>query len=113
MTFAGAGADNPQRRLAAAIIMARQRDISTSANSELSAEQTSRLPSSLSQFEETVGHRRCRRRSGCKALVDRFQDKTAGEEPREYAAVARQMFRGDHTLGGQEAGLDICHHRGC
>jgi hypothetical protein len=71
----------------------------------------SRLPSSLSQFEEAVGHRRCRRCGDGEALVDCFQDKAAVEAPGECSEVARQMFGVDHTVRGQEAVLDVRQHR--
>jgi hypothetical protein len=51
----------------------------------------SRLSSSVSQFEETIGHRRDRRRGDGKTLVHGFQDKTAVEAPGESAAVAVRM----------------------
>src|SRR6266478_7983295 len=70
----------------------------------------SRLPSSLSQFEETIGHRRGRRCGDGEALVDGFQDKTAVEAPGECAEVARQMFGVDHTMRGQETVLDVGQH---
>src|SRR6516162_4536355 len=61
------------------------------------------LPSSLSQFEEAVGHwRSCRCRDG-EALVDCFEDKASVETPGEGAEVARQMFGGDHSVGGEQA----------
>src|SRR5207253_5922706 len=71
----------------------------------------SRLPSSLSQFEEAVGHRRGRRCGDGEALVDGFQDKAAVEAPSECAEVARQMFGVDHTMRGQKAVLDVRQHR--
>src|SRR5215510_10800981 len=71
------------------------------------------LPSSLSQFEEAVGHwRGCRCRDG-EALVDCFEDKASVETPGEGAEVARQMFGGDHSVGGEQAVLDIGEHRIC
>ncbi len=69
------------------------------------------LPSSLSQFEEAVGHRRGRRCGDGKTLVDGFQDEAAVEAPSEGAEVTRQMFGTDHTVSGQEAVLDVGEHR--
>src|SRR5215210_3321473 len=71
----------------------------------------SRLPSSLSQLEEAVRHRRGRRGRDGEPLVDGFQDKAAVEAPGEGAEVARQMFGVDHTMCGQEAVLDVRRHR--
>ena len=71
----------------------------------------SRLPSSLSQFEEAIGHWRGRRCGDGEALVDCFQDKAAVEAPGECAEVARQMFGVDHAVRGQEAVLDVGQHR--
>ena len=68
------------------------------------------LPSSLSQFEEAVGHRRGRRCGDGKTLVDGFQDEAAVEAPSEGAEVTRQMFGTDHTVSGQEAVLDVGEH---
>jgi len=42
--------------------------------------------------------------------VDGFQDKAAVEAPGEGAEVARQMFGGDHSVGGEQAVLDIGEH---
>src|SRR6202795_760545 len=70
----------------------------------------SRLPSSLSQFEEAVGHWRGRGCGDGEAFVDGFEDKTAVEAPGECAEVARQMFGVDHTVRGQEAVLDVRQH---
>src|SRR6266478_3192145 len=70
----------------------------------------SRLPSSFSQLEEAVGHRRGRRCGDGEALVDGFQDKAAVEAPGECAEVARQMFGVDHTMRGQKAILDVRQH---
>src|SRR5271169_4708346 len=79
--------------------------------SEKSCQPNSRLPSSLSQFEEAVWHRRG---GGCgngEPLVDGFQDKAAVEAPGEGAEVTWQMFGGDHAMGGHEAVFDIGQHR--
>src|SRR3954471_13828829 len=61
----------------------------------------SRLPSSLSQFEEAIGHWRGRRGSDGQSLVDCFQDKAAVEAPGEGAEVAREMFGRDGAVRGQ------------
>src|SRR5271169_454264 len=71
----------------------------------------SRLPSSLSQFEEAVGDWRG---GGCgngEPLVDGFQNKAAVEAPSEGAEVTWQMFGADHAMGGHEAVFDIGQHR--
>src|SRR5277367_5204147 len=71
----------------------------------------SRLPSSLSQFEEAVGDWRG---GGCgdgEPLVDGFQNKAAVEAPGEGAEVTWQMFGADLAMGGQKAVLDIGQHR--
>src|SRR5271156_407866 len=68
------------------------------------------LPSSLSQFEETVRHRRGRRCGDGQTLVDGFQDKAAIEAPGEGAEVTRQMFGADDTMRGQQAVLDVRQH---
>src|SRR6476661_9323232 len=65
----------------------------------------SRLPSSLSQFEEAIGHGRGRRGGDGQPLVDCFQDEAAVEAPGEGAEVARQMFGRDGAVRGQEAVL--------
>src|SRR4051794_40066127 len=67
----------------------------------------SRLPSSLSQFEKTIGHwRGCRCGDG-ESLVDSFQDKPTIEAPGEGAEVARQMFGLNGAVRGQEAVFDV------
>ena len=71
---------------------------------------TSRLPSSLSQFEEAMGHWRGRRGGDGQSLVDCFEDEAAVEAPGEGAEVARQMFGRDGTVRGQEAVFDIGEH---
>src|SRR3954470_16682065 len=71
---------------------------------------TSRLPSSLSQFEEAIGHGRGRRGGDSQSLVDCLQNKAAVEAPGEGAEVAREMFGRDSTVGGQEAVFDIGEH---
>jgi hypothetical protein len=48
---------------------------------------SSRLPSSLSQFEEAVGHRRRARCGDSETLVDGFQDVAAVEAPGEWAFI--------------------------
>src|SRR5271154_2412712 len=71
----------------------------------------SRLPSSLSQFEEAVGDWRG---GGCgdgEPLVDGFQNKAAVEAPGEGAEVTWQIFGADLAMGGQKAVLDIGQHR--
>src|SRR5262249_49962803 len=54
----------------------------------------------------------CRCRDG-EALVDCFEDKASVETPGEGAEVARQMFGGDHSVGGEQAVLDIGEHSVC
>ena len=73
----------------------------------------SRLPSSLSQFEEAVGHWRGRRSSDSQSLVDCFQNEAAVEAPGEGAEVAREMFGRDGAVRGQEAVFDIGEHGIC
>src|SRR3954447_10499750 len=73
----------------------------------------SRLPSSLSQFEEAIGHWRGRGGGDGQSLVDCFQDEAAVEAPSEGAEVARQMFGRDGAVGGQEAVFDIGEHGIC
>src|SRR3954470_11782290 len=73
----------------------------------------SRLPSSLSQFEEAIGHGRGRRGGDGESLVDCFQDEAAVEEPGEGAEVARQMFGRDGAMRGQEAVFDVGEHGIC
>ena len=70
----------------------------------------SRLPSSLSQFEEAIGHWRGRRGSDGQSLVDCLQDEAAVEAPGEGAEVAREMFGRDGAVRGQEAVFDIGEH---
>ena len=71
---------------------------------------SSRLPSSLSQFKEAVGHGRGRRCCDGEAFVNRLQDKAAIEAPSEGAEVARQMFGADRAVRSQEAILDVGEH---
>src|SRR3954470_8951443 len=73
----------------------------------------SRLPSSLSQFEEAVGHWRGRRGGDGQSLVDCFQDEAAVETPSEGAEVARQMLGRDGAVCCQEAVFDIGEHGVC
>src|SRR3954470_5580152 len=73
----------------------------------------SRLPSSLSQFEEAIGHGRGRRGGDGEALVDGFQDEAAVEAPGEGAGVAGQMFGRDGAVRGQEAVFDVGEHGIC
>ena len=40
-----------------------------------------------------------------------FKDEAAVEAPSEGAEIARQVFGADHTVGGQEAVLDVSEHR--
>src|SRR5689334_17193632 len=65
----------------------------------------SRLPSSLSQFEQAIGHWRGRRSGDGQSLVDCFQNEAAVETPGEGAEVAREMFGRDGAVRGQEAVL--------
>src|SRR6478752_8718514 len=71
---------------------------------------STRLPPSLSQFEEAIGHWRGRRGGDGQPLVDRLQDEAAVEAPSEGAEVAREMFGRDGAMGGQEAVLDVGEH---
>src|SRR3954471_4825805 len=73
----------------------------------------SRLPSSLSQFEQAIGHWRGRRGSDGQSLVDCFQNEAAVEAPGEGAEVAREMFGRDGAVRGQEAVFDIGEHGIC
>src|SRR3954447_13785626 len=73
----------------------------------------SRLPSSLSQFEEAIGHGRGRRGGDGESLVDCLQNEAAVEAPGEGAEVAREMFGRDGAMGGQEAVFDIGEHGIC
>src|SRR4051794_20786517 len=73
----------------------------------------SRLPSSLSQFEEAIRHWRGRRGGDGQPLVDCLQDEAAVEAPGEGAEVARQMFGRDGAVRGQEAVFDIGEHGIC
>src|SRR3954454_3916666 len=73
----------------------------------------SRLPSSLSQFEQAIGHWRGRRGSDGQSLVDCLQDEAAVEAPGEGTEVARQMFGRDSAVRGQEAVFDIGEHGIC
>src|SRR3954453_11056003 len=70
----------------------------------------SRLPSSLSQFEEAIGHWRGRGGGDGQLLVDCFQDEAAVEAPSEGTEIARQMFGRDGAVRGQEAVFDIGEH---
>src|SRR3954463_852326 len=74
---------------------------------------SSRLPSSLSQFEQAIGHWRGRRGSDGQSLVDRLQDEAAVEAPGEGAEVAREMFGRDGAMRSQEAVFDIGEHGIC
>src|SRR3954470_22446912 len=73
----------------------------------------SRLPSSLSQFEQAIGHWWGRRGSDGQSLVDCFQNESAVEAPDESAEITRQMFGRDGAVRGQEAVLDIGEHSIC
>src|SRR5215210_383319 len=73
----------------------------------------SRLPSSLSQFEQAIGHWRGRGGGDGQSLVDGFQNEAAVEAPGEGAEVAREMFGRDGAVGGQEAVFDIGEHGIC
>jgi hypothetical protein len=44
------------------------------------------------------------------ALADCFEDKASVETPSEGVEVVRQMFGGDHSVGGEQAVLDIGEH---
>src|SRR5215213_1588549 len=73
----------------------------------------SRLPLSLSQFEETIGHWRGRGGGDGESLVDCLQDEAAVEAPGEGAEVAREMFGRDGAVRGQEAVFDVGEHGIC
>src|SRR3954452_11650178 len=73
----------------------------------------SRLPSSLSQFEEVIGHWRGRRGGDGQSLVNCLQDEAAVEAPGEGAEVAREMFGLDGAVRGQEAVFDVGEHGIC
>src|SRR3954451_6562226 len=75
-----------------------------------SPQSTSRLPSSLSQFEQAIGHWRGRGGGDSQSLVDGFQDKAAIEAPSEGTEIARQMLGRDGAVRGQEAVFDIGEH---
>src|SRR3954447_6600029 len=68
---------------------------------------SSRLPSSLSQLEEAIGHWRGRRGGDGQSLVDCFEDEAAVEAPGEGAKVAWEMFGRDGAVRGQEAVLTL------
>src|SRR3954467_552112 len=74
---------------------------------------SSHLPSSLSQFEQAIGHWRGRRGGDGQSLVNCFQDEAAVEAPGEGAEVAREMFGRDGAVRGQEAVFDIGEHGIC
>src|SRR4051794_41985199 len=65
----------------------------------------SRLPSSLSQFEQAIGHWRGRRGGDGQSLVDCFEDEAAVEAPGERAGGAREMFWPDGAVGGPGGGF--------
>src|SRR3954464_5061617 len=77
------------------------------------AKKRSRLPSSLSQFEEAIRHWRGRRCGDGKSLINCFQNEATVEAPGEGAEVARQMFGPDGAVRGQEAILDVGEHGVC
>src|SRR5215213_2782201 len=70
----------------------------------------SRLPSSLSQFEQAIGHWRGRGGGDSQSLVDGFQNEASVEAPGEGAEVARHMFGRDGAVRGQEAVFDVGEH---
>src|SRR4051794_41981784 len=63
----------------------------------------SRLPSSLSQFEEAIGHWRGRRGGDGQSLVDCLQDDAAGEAGSEGAGGGREMVWRGGAGGSQKA----------
>src|SRR3954469_5711073 len=71
------------------------------------SQKTSRLPSSLSQFEKTIGHGRGCRCGDGESLVDSFQDKPTIEAPGKGAEIARQMFGLNGAVRGQNAVFDV------
>src|SRR3954453_14779956 len=73
----------------------------------------SHLPSSLSQFEEAIGHWRGRGGSDGQSLVDCFQDEAAVEAPGEGTEEARQMLGPTGAMRGQEAVFEIGEHGFC
>src|SRR5215211_5344643 len=74
---------------------------------------TSRLPSSLSQFEQAIGHWRGRCGGDGQSLVNCFQNEAAIEGPGEGAEVAREMFGRDGAVCCQEAVFDVGEHGIC
>src|SRR4051794_39246597 len=74
---------------------------------------SSRLPSSLSQFEQAIGHWRGHCGGDGQSLVYRLQDKAAVEAPGEGAEVAREVFGRNGTVRGQEAVFDVGEHGIC
>ena len=76
-------------------------------------ERESRLPSSLSQFEEAIRQWRGRCGGDGQSLVNCFQNKAAVEAPSGGAEVARQMFGRDGAVRGQEAVFDVGEHGSC
>src|SRR3954447_12917994 len=80
---------------------------------QLLDQKSSCLPSSLSQFEQAIGHGRGRRGSDGQSLVDCFQDEAAVKAPGEGAEVARQMFGRDGAMRSQEAVFDVGEHGIC
>src|SRR3954454_4794531 len=74
---------------------------------------TFRLPSSLSQFEQAIGHWRGRRGGDGQPLVDCFQNEATVEAPGEGVEVARQMFGRDGSVCCQESVLDIGEYSIC
>src|SRR3954465_11111830 len=74
---------------------------------------SSRLPSSLSQFEQAIGHWRGRGGGDSQSLVDGFQDKAAIAAPSKGAERARQMLGRDGAVRGEEAVFDVGEHGVC
>src|SRR3954447_16344212 len=71
------------------------------------------LPSSLSQFEERIGHWRGRGGGDGQPLGNCFQGEAAVEAPGEGAEVAWEMFGRDGAMCGQEAVFDVGEHGIC
>src|SRR4051794_41941368 len=57
-----------------------------------------------------MGHWRGRGGGDGQSFVDCFEDEAAVEAPGEGAEVARQMFRRNGAMSGQEAVFDIGEH---
>src|SRR4051794_19133768 len=72
---------------------------------QLLDQKSSCLPSSLSQFEQAIGHGRGRGGGDGQSLVDCFQDEAAGETPGGSGRGARAMFCPGGAGGGPKGGF--------